>query len=124
MALPPELIEEVIPEADTAVLAEVTRVVEQSPQQKDPPSQETSRPTAAARQIVELKVSSVLFGALTKGALVQVVKPAGAYALKAGNHGPFVLGAGPAPVAILGRYGPDTWNEATIRQAAKDFGKQ
>jgi hypothetical protein len=124
MAKPPEPIEEVLPAAEAAVIAEVTRVVQQSPQQSYPQSQETSLPTTAARQVVELKVSKVLFGSLaTAGALVQAVKPEGAYALRAGNHGPFVLTKSDAGVEILGRYGPDTWPEAAVQQAARRLGK-
>lgn len=124
MAKPPEPIEEVLPQAQAAVIAEVTRVLEQAPQQKYPQSEETSRPTTAARQVVELKVKSVLFGSVgTVGQLFKAVKPEGAYALRAGNHGPFVLTQSPEGVEILGRYGPDTWPEAQVRQAASSLGK-
>jgi hypothetical protein len=124
MAKPPEPIEEVLPAAEAAVIAEVTRVVQQAPQKQYPPSQETSLPTTAAQQVVELKVSKVLFGSLaTPGALVQAVKPEGAYALREGNRGPFVLKKADGGVEILGRYGPDTWPEAVVQQAAKSLGK-
>ncbi|MDP1823227.1 MAG: hypothetical protein Q8L48_08300 [Archangium sp.] len=123
MAKPPEPIDEVLPGAAAAVLAEVSRVITQDPQQ--PPSGDpnaTSTPHPAARQVVELKVSKVLFGSLAKaGATVQVIKPAGAYALRAGNKGPFVLGG--KDVEILGRFGPDTWPEALVVQAAARHGK-
>lgn len=121
MAKPPEPIDEVLPGADAAVLAEVSRVISQDPQQ--PPSGDpnaTSTPHPAARQVVELKVSKVLFG--TVAATVQVVKPAGAYSLIAGNQGPFVLSA-KGEVEILGRFGPDTWPEALVVQAAARHGK-
>lgn len=125
MAKPPELIDEVLPGADAAVLAEVTKVVTQDPQKPytgDPMA--TSTPHEAARQVVELKVSKVLFGGIAKeGAIVQVVKPSGAYALRAGNHGPFVLKQGEGAVEILGRYGPDTWPEGLVKQAAQKHGK-
>ena len=121
MAKPPELIDEVLPGADAAVLAEVSRVITQDPQQLasgDPSA--TSSPHQAARQVVELKVTKVLFGSLVKvGATVQVTKPAGAYALQAGNKGPFVLGKN----EILGRFGPDTWPEALVVSAASRLGK-
>jgi hypothetical protein len=120
MAKPPELIEEVMPSANGAVLAVVTRVVEQTAQPAYERSLETSLPTSAARQVVELKVTKVLFGELAAGALVQVVKPEGAYALREGNHGPFVL----AQNEILGRYGPDTWSEAVVTQAAQQLGRR
>ncbi len=124
MAKPPEPIEEVLPAAEAAVMAEVTRVVQQAPQQSFPQSQDTSLPTTAARQVVELKVTSVLFGKLAAtGQLVQAVKPEGAYALRAGNTGPFVLTTSPEGMEILGRYGPDTWPEAMVRQAAASLGK-
>lgn len=125
MARPPEPIDEVLPAAEAAVVAEVLRVVQQSPQQPVARSEETSRPTTAAKQVVELKVSRVLFGGLAAvGATVQAIKPEGAYALTAGNHGPFVLAQGKDGVEILGRYGPDTWPEALVQQAAQRLGKR
>lgn len=124
MALPPEPIDEVMPGADGAVLAVVTRVVEQAPQKAYERTLETSLPTTAARQVVELKVTKVLFGGLSAGALVQVVKPEGDYALREGNQGPFLLGKNESAVEILGRYGPDTWSEAAVKQAAAQLGKR
>jgi hypothetical protein len=124
MAKPPEPIDEVLPAADSAVLATVTRVVEQSPQQPYERSLETSLPTTAARQVVELEVTQVLFGQLAaKGARVKVIKPEGAYALREGNKGPFVLGKTDGGIEILGRYGPDTWPEAAVKHAAASLGK-
>lgn len=123
MAKPPEPIDEVLPGANAAVLAEVSRVIIQDPQQPytgDPMA--TSTPHPAARQVVELKVSKVLFGSAQAGATVKAVKPAGAYALRPGNHGPFVLG-GKDPLEILGRFGPDTWPEALVVESAKRHGK-
>jgi len=124
MALPPEPIDEVMPAANDAVLAVVNRVVEQAPQKALERTLETSLPTSAARQVVELKVTKVLFGGLKPGALVQAVKPEGAYALREGNQGPFVLGTTDGAVEILGRYGPDTWPEAEVKQAAAQLGKR
>lgn len=125
MAKPPEPIDEVLPAADAAVLAQVLRVVTQDPQKPssaDPMA--TSTPDKAARQVVELKVQKVLFGALAKeGATLQVVKPEGDYALREGNHGPFVLKGEAGAVEILGRYGPDTWPEGLVKQAAQKHGK-
>jgi hypothetical protein len=124
MAKPPEVIEDVLPSAEGAVVAEVLRVVQQSPQQKYPQTEQTSLPTTAAKQVVELKVTKVLFGGLaTAGASVQAVKPEGAYALTAGNKGPFVLAKGKDGIEILGRYGPDTWPENVVSSAAKKLGK-
>lgn len=124
MAKPPEFIEEILPSAQAGVLAEVIRVVHQTPQQVYPRSEETSLPTTAARQVVELEVKAVLFGSVASaGMRVLAVKPEGAYALRAGNHGPFVLGSSDDGLEILGRYGPDTWPEALVRQAAMKRGQ-
>ena len=124
MAKPPEPIDEVLPGAAAAVIAEVSRVITQDPQAPstgDPMA--TSTPHPAARQVVELKVSKVLFGSVAKaGATLQVIKPAGAYSLSPGNKGPFVL-SGKSPAEILGRFGPDTWPEVLVVQAAKRLGK-
>lgn len=124
MAKPPEPIEEVMPAADAAVLAVVSKVVEQAPQPAYERSLEKDVPSVAARQVVELKVSKVLFGAMSVGAVVKVTKPEGDYALREGNTGPFVLGQGDSGVEILGRYGPDTWREAAVTQAAAKLGKR
>lgn len=118
MAIPPEFIDEVMPSADAAVVAEVVNVLEQSPQKPQPDTQFTSTNDEAAAQVVELRVKSVVFGQV--GDTVKAVKPAGAYALREGNHGPFLLGKDEkGAVQILGRYGPDTWPEAAVREAAK-----
>ena len=126
MAIPPELIDEVLPNAQGAVIAEVTRVVKQDAEKAgfvDPKM--TSANTQAARQIVELKVSKVLFGEAWKaGASFEVVKPAAGYALRPGNKGPFLLGKVGSVVEILGRYGPDTYPEALITQTAARLGKK
>ncbi|MBS1153020.1 MAG: hypothetical protein H6Q89_4718 [Myxococcaceae bacterium] len=125
MAIPPDPIEEVLPAAQGAVMAEVTRVVKQDADKSgfvDPKM--TSAPTVAARQIVELKVSKVLFGEWKAGSSVQVVKPAGAYALRPGNKGPFLLTRVGDAVEILGAYGPDTYPEPLITQTATRLGKK
>ncbi len=125
MAIPPEPIEEVLPNAQGAVMAEVMRVVKQDADKAgfvDPKVSDAN--TQAARQVVELKVSKVLFGEWKEGASVQVVKPSGAYALKAGNKGPFLLTRVGDAVEILGRYGPDTYGEPAIAQAANRLGKK
>ena len=125
MAIPPDPIEEILPAAQGAVMAEVTRVLREDAQKAgfvDP--KVTSAPTVAARQVVELKVSSVLFGEWKEGAMVQAVKPAGAYALRPGNKGPFLLTRVGEAVEILGAYGPDTYREPEIRQAASKLGKK
>lgn len=117
MAKPPERIEELLPVADAAVLAEVSRVLEQSPQAPQTETMATSTPHQAAQQVVELTVTDVVFG--QAGARVKAIKPAGAYALREGNHGPFLLGKDASGATlILGRYGPDTWPEAVVRAAA------
>ena len=127
MAIPPDPIDEVLPDTNAAVLAEVSRVVKQDPQEPLPKAPEgaTDVPGAAARQVVELKVKQVLFGTLAAaGTNLEVVKPAGDYALRAGNHGPFLLKQGPGGIEIVGRYGPDTYSESLIRSAARRLSKQ
>lgn len=118
MAIPPEPIDEILPLADAAVIAEVTRVLEQEPY-RGPAAQPgfADLPGDAPRQVVELKVEQPLFGQVSTG-LITVIKPAGDYALMAGNRGPFLLGAGnDARLVIVGRYGPDTYRRETIEAA-------
>ena len=125
MALPPDPIEEVLPQADAAVIAEVARVVSTDPRKASPPSEPgaTSVPGESPRQVVELSVSEVLFGAVKAGSKIEVVKPAGAYLLSQGNKGPFLVKtAGKAE--ILGRYGPDTYSRRYIEDTAKKLGKR
>ena len=126
MAIPPEPIEEVISTAHGAVLAEVAKVVTQDAQPPMPKAAPgaTDVGGVAARQVVELKVSTVLFGDVASvGATVQAIKPEGDYALRAGNKGPFLLKRDGKGLAIVGRYGPDTYSEANIRSAAQRVGK-
>ncbi len=126
MALPPDPIEELLPKAHAAVMAEVTRVVAEDPQAPFPKVEQgtTSAPGEVARQVVELKIQERLFGKVDPGALIQVVKPAGAYKLIPGNKGPFLLEV-PAKgePTILGRYGPDSYHRQAIETAAKAAGK-
>jgi hypothetical protein len=125
VAIPPDPIDEVLPGAQGAVMAEVTKVVKEDaakPGFVDPKM--TSANTLAPRQVVELKISKVLFGAWKAGASVEVVKPAAGYALRPGNKGPFLLKQSGAAVEILGSYGPDTYPEAAITQAANRLGKK
>jgi hypothetical protein len=126
MAIPPDPIDEVLPQANAAVLAEVARVLEQAPLKTDASDPRASDvKTVASRQVVELRVTGVLFGDSVKtGATVRAVKPAGAYALRAGNKGPFLLTGSGDAVEILGRYGPDTYPEALIRDHMGRHGKK
>ncbi|HCF58935.1 MAG TPA: hypothetical protein DFS52_13205 [Myxococcales bacterium] len=112
MALPPEPIEEVLPQAALVVEAEVESILSTGPAQ--PPVQAKPGATGAPGrdapdQTVKLRVTKVHKGPAGLSELV-VLKPVAGYALRAGNKGPFLLDdAKPHPV-ILGRYGPDTWN--------------
>lgn len=129
MALPPDPIEEVLPGASSAVMAEVTRVLHKGQTSPSPHGEpgKTSAVEEAPKQVVELRVDEVLFGAAETGRLVTVVKPPGAYALVAGNKGPFLLRAvkdGEAVAVILGRYGPDTYSRRYIEDTAKKLGKR
>lgn len=122
MALPPDPIEEVLPSADAAVLAHVTRVLVKDPSPAPVTAEPgaTSLPTQAPRQVVELQVDEVLFGNAKPGDVLKVIKPAGAYALTQGNKGPFLL----KQEEILGRYGPDTYSRGYIEDTAKKLGKK
>ena len=115
MALPPEPIQEIIPNAALVVEAEVEAVLATGPLQPkvDAPPGTSGTGKKAANQTVKLKVTRVHKG---PPSLKEVVaeKPVAGYALRAGNKGPFLLdGTKPNPL-ILGRYGPDTWDLKTI----------
>jgi hypothetical protein len=120
MAIPPEPIEEVLPQAELVVEAEVAEVLATGPIQPkvEAPLGTTSTGKRVAKQTVRLKVTRVHKGDAGLKELV-AEKPLGAYALKAGNKGPFLLdGAKPHP-NILGRYGPDSWSLQRILDALK-----
>jgi len=132
MAIPPDPIDTVLPGALAAVTASVARVVTQDAQAPLPKVKEgtTDAPGLAARQVVELDVEEVIFGAgglwPKAGQAIQAEKPAGDYALASGNRGPFLLAeprAPGGPHVILGRYGPDSYPEDLVRKAAKRHGK-
>jgi hypothetical protein len=120
MAKPPEPLEEVLPQAAWVVDAEVTEVVKTGaappPPPQDPKMKEgaTSRGHQAPSQTVKLKVKRVLRGENVKELVVE--KPIAGYALKAGNHGPFLIDK---YKVILGRYGPDSYNWKKIEDALK-----
>lgn len=129
MAIPPDPIDVVLPDATAAVIAEVARVLVQDPQQPLPKPKKpgvTDKGGLVARQVVELKVKEPLFGGVKSGQSLEAEKPAGAYTLSAGNGGPFLLA--PGKVAgkwvILGRYGPDTYPVELIKDRMKKHGKK
>ncbi len=115
MAIPPDPIEEVLPHASLVVVAEVLAVEAQQPGTTSGlPSTYTSRPETAGSQSVTLRVERALHGDARPGEAVKAYKPAGAYALREGNRGPFLLKSTPSGFEILGRYGPDTYSEKAI----------
>lgn len=124
MALPPDPIDEVLPQAAWVVDAEVQEVVLQGPAGPKPEAPEgfTSVEQKVGSQVVRLKVRRVLKGNPEVQELL-CEKPVGAYALRAGNHGPFLLDASAPHPVILGRYGPDSYSlkaiEAALQSAAR-----
>lgn len=119
MALPPEPLREVLPQATWVVDAEVTEVVSLGAEQPKPQAEPgaTSVPYSVRSQVVKLRVNRVLKGAAVPSQELVVEKPVGAYALKAGNKGPFLIGSGSPHPVILGRYGPDSWALARVEEA-------
>lgn len=114
MAKPPEPIEDVIPHAVWVVDAEVAEVIKTGPQ---PPKVSaapgaTSTGQKTASQTVKLTVKRVLKGDQVKELIVE--KPEAGYALRAGNHGPFLIDS---TKTILGRYGPDSYSFDRIEKA-------
>lgn len=114
MALPPEPIETLLPQAKWVVEAVVSQVLatgERPPQKKAPPGT-TSVGNKAAAQTVKLSVTRLLRG--DEVAELTVEKPEAQYLLTPGNKGPFLIDA---QGRILGRYGPDTWSLAKVEGA-------
>lgn len=116
MAIPPEPIEDVLPDAVLVVEAEVLEVLSTGPDTPKVHSKPgmTSTGAKSPSQKVKLKVTKVLFGAPTKELVVE--KPEAGYALRAGNHGPFLVDKSNV---ILGRYGPDSYSLERITKALK-----
>jgi hypothetical protein len=119
MAIPPEPIQEILPQAAWVLDAEVLEVL--STGAAPPPVKAaygaTSTGKKAPSQVVKLKVKRVLQGKAGTSELV-VEKPEATYALRAGNKGPFLLDAS-TPPKILGRHGPDNYDFPTVEKALK-----
>ena len=116
MAKPPEPLQEVLPKAAWVVDAEVTQVLKQGPA----PEKKVARAGASdtgqktASQTVKLKINRVLKGEPVKELVVE--KPEAVYALRPGNHGPFLIDEARV---ILGRYGPDSYAFSKLEAALK-----
>lgn len=115
LAKPPEPLEEVLPQTQLivdAVVADATSV----PSSDRLPAQKLT-----------LKVNRVVRGKLAMNAkgdtTIVVVKPAGAYTVKAGVKGPWLLHVDEktGEMTVLGRYGPDTWTFEKIDQKLKEL---
>lgn len=116
MAKPPEPIDEVMPRARWVVDAEVAQVLKNGPlpPRKEAPPGATSVGHKSQAQTVKLTVKRVLRGEPVEELVVE--KPEAGYALREGNHGPFLIDESKT---ILGRYGPDSYSWAKIEQALK-----
>ena len=123
MAIPPDPIEEVLPQAHTGVVATVTQLVHREKQKAVPEHEDPSFVGSILElpaEIVQLQIKEVLFGSLVQtGQTLEVLKPPGEYALREGVEGPFLLRQEEqeSRPLILGLYGPDTYTVNTIRQA-------
>ncbi len=129
MALPPEPIDELLPQAEFGVIAEVLEIKERGKQDYIPTPEKPDMvdiPRDLPYQVLTLQVKERLFGALgTLGERFDVYKPAGDYVLRAGVEGPFFLVKDPEhkqPV-IIGRYGPDNYTMTVVRAAIKKHGR-
>lgn len=122
MALPPEPLDELLPQATFGVVASIVRITKREP---DPPAPDvdprlvdTPRTLPAQQLILSTKES--LFGTQPEGNF-EVLKPAGDYVLREGLEGHFLLANqddNELPV-ILGRYGPDNYSEQALLAAIK-----
>ena len=120
MAIPPEPLQELLPQAALIVDAEVLEVVSQGEQPPIPEHKKgaTSVPSKSPAQVVKLKVKRALKGKAPQGDLT-VDKPEGDYVLSKGNKGAFLLKMAKGNPIIIGRYGPDTYRMDTIEAALK-----
>lgn len=118
MALPPEPIEELLPQASLVVEAEVKEIISVGPPppEKKAPKGYTSTGQLNPSQQVALTIKRVLKGALPEADAerLEVKKPVGAYMLREGSAGAFLLDDEGTGLFILGRYGPDTYTVASV----------
>jgi hypothetical protein len=121
-ALPPEPLEDLLPDAQTIVTGEVTDVLYEG---TPPPTEATDEPIAGPIppdrcQVVRLVVDEVLLGEAASGDELVLVKPEAPYVLETGDTEdgrPYLLnGATPYPV-ILGRYGPGNYSLDQVERA-------
>lgn len=123
MALPPEPIEELLPKASLVVEAEVADVIStgMKPPEKKAPKGFTSTGQQNASQRVALQIKRVLKGALPHAgaARIEVSKPVGAYTLRPGSAGAFLLDDEGKGLVILGRYGPDTYSVRSVEETLR-----
>ena len=117
MAKPPEPLTEVLLDAVLIVDAVVKEVVSTGAPlpAPDKPAEWSDRGTQHPQQVLVLEVARVLKGALD-ATTVQVTKPAGAYMVKAGTKGAWLLDD---KRVVLGRYGPDSWALDRVEAAVK-----
>ncbi len=118
MAIPAPALDTVLPDAKWVIEGTVLEVISQD----DPGPAPTVKPGfvdtghPSPRQVVRLSVDRLLAGP-SLGNEVTVEKPSGAYLLRDGVKGPYLLsGAAPHPI-ILGLYGPDTYLIDAVRAA-------
>lgn len=116
MAIPPDPIEQVLPQAAWVFEGVVTEVVATGP---TPPAVEaapgiTSAGHKVASQTVKLQVTRLLRGKSVAELVAE--KPVAGYALKPGDKGPFLVDA---KGTILGRYGPDSYALSKVENALK-----
>jgi len=117
VALPPEPLEEVLPDATSVVEATVIEIVAEGPAVDQPQLQHrhVGGNLKDPSQTVRLRVTRVLRGEL-EGELT-VIKPEAPYLLRVEVSGPFLLAEQDGKVTILGRYGPDSYSLAALERA-------
>lgn len=114
MAIPPEPLAELLAQATSVVIAEVTAIVKVGAL---PKKKEKTHPSMVdvgnkkPAQTVKLKVTRTLKGMSATEPSVE--KPEAAYSLAVGDKGAFFLANG----AIIGRYGPNTYPLERIESA-------
>jgi hypothetical protein len=114
VAIPPQPLEQVLPQAAWVFEGVVTEVLATGP---DPAAVDAAPGTTSAghkvaAQTVKLKVTRLLRGKSVEELVAE--KPVAGYALKPGDKGPFLVDASGA---ILGRYGPDSYALSQIEAA-------
>ena len=126
MAIPPEPIEDILPQAHYVVIAQVKKIIhtdKQKPVHKeDPKIVGMPRELPAQRLLLHI-IENISSSTLPIDTDIEVLKPSGDYVLRQDIQGPFMLATDEETnqLSIIGRYGPDSYSLKAIQSTLKSL---